>query len=78
MQQEKAQQKSINFLKLNCCRQRYEILYFTDEIDEFAIKVLMNYKEKEFKNVSSADMDLKTNENENDENKKKTRTFLNS
>lgn len=31
----------------------YEILYFTDEIDEFAIKVLMTYKDKEFKNISS-------------------------
>ncbi len=37
----------------------FEILYLTDEIDEFAIKVLMNYKEKEFKNISSADLDLK-------------------
>ncbi|WP_312700083.1 molecular chaperone HtpG [Sedimentibacter sp.] len=42
----------------------YEILYFTDEIDEFAIKVLMNYKEKEFKNISSADLDVKKEEDE--------------
>jgi molecular chaperone HtpG len=34
----------------------YEILYFTDEVDEFAIKMLMNYKEKEFKSVSSGDL----------------------
>ena len=27
----------------------FEILYFTDDIDEFAIKMLMKYKEKEFK-----------------------------
>lgn len=51
----------------------YEILYFTDEIDEFAIKMLMNYKEKEFKSVSSADLDIesddKENENEKEENK---------
>lgn len=51
----------------------YEILYFTEEIDEFAVKVLMNYKEKEFKNVSSADLDLKpegeTDETESEENK---------
>lgn len=47
----------------------YEILYFTDEIDEFAIKVLMNYKEKEFKNVSSADLDLKS---EGEEDKKES------
>jgi molecular chaperone HtpG len=54
----------------------YEILYFTDEIDEFAIKVLMNYKEKEFKNVSSADMDLKTDENESNENKEENKDIF--
>ncbi len=50
----------------------YEILYFTDEIDEFAIKVLMNYKDKEFKNISSADLDIKSDGEEDkkdDENK---------
>ena len=38
----------------------YEILYFTEDIDEFAIKMLMNYEEKEFKSVSSADLDIDT------------------
>ncbi len=47
----------------------FEILYFTDEIDEFAIKVLLNYKEKEFKNVSSADLDINA---DNEENKQET------
>jgi len=45
----------------------FEILYLTDEIDEFAIKVLMNYKEKEFKNISSADLDLKQEDEEDKE-----------
>ena len=36
----------------------YDILYFTDYVDEFAIKVLHNYKEKPFKSVSSSDLDL--------------------
>lgn len=36
----------------------YDILYFTDDIDEFAIKMLMNYKEKEFKSVSSGDLGI--------------------
>jgi molecular chaperone HtpG len=53
----------------------YEILYFTDDIDEFAIKMLMTYKEKEFKSVSSGDLgiedenqDVETSEdNENKE-----------
>ncbi|MGG4039305.1 molecular chaperone HtpG [Heyndrickxia ginsengihumi] len=36
----------------------YEILYFTDDIDEFAIKMLMKYKDKEFKSVSSGDLGI--------------------
>jgi molecular chaperone HtpG len=40
----------------------YEILYFTDEIDEFAIRMLINYKEKEFKSVSSGDLGIPENE----------------
>lgn len=38
----------------------YEILYFTDDIDEFAIKMLMQYKEKEFKSVASGDLGLES------------------
>ncbi|WP_106768698.1 molecular chaperone HtpG [Paenibacillus faecalis] len=53
----------------------YEILYFTDDVDEFAIKMLMTYKEKEFKSVSSGDLgiepdaDDKASEAEESENK---------
>jgi len=36
----------------------FEILYFTEDIDEFAIKMLMNYKDKEFRNVSSGDLGI--------------------
>ena len=36
----------------------YEILYFTEDIDEFAIKMLMKYKEKEFRNVSGGDLGI--------------------
>ena len=43
----------------------YEVLYFTDDIDEFAIKMLMNYKEKEFKSVSSGDLGIEGEEKEN-------------
>src|SRR5690606_19078659 len=52
----------------------YEILYFTEEIDEFAIRVLMNYEEKEFKSVSSNDLGIdseeeKVSEQETEDNK---------
>ena len=43
----------------------YEILYLTDEIDEFVIRVLMTYKEKEFKSVSSSDLGIETEEEQN-------------
>lgn len=38
----------------------YEILYFIDDVDEFAIKSMMNYKEKEFKSVSDGDLGIDT------------------
>lgn len=40
----------------------FEILYFIDDIDEFAIKMLMTYKEKEFKSISSGDLGIETEE----------------
>ena len=40
----------------------FEILYLTDSIDEFAIKVITKYKDKEFKNVSADDLGLETPE----------------
>ncbi|MCY9662892.1 molecular chaperone HtpG [Paenibacillus chondroitinus] len=40
----------------------YEILYFTDDIDEFAIKMIMTYKEKEFKSVSSGDLGIEADD----------------
>lgn len=36
----------------------FEILYFTDDVDEFAIRMLNAYDEKEFISVSSSDLDL--------------------
>ncbi|MCC8136133.1 MAG: molecular chaperone HtpG [Ruminococcus sp.] len=40
----------------------FEILYLTDNIDEFAIKTLAKYKEKEFKSVSADDLGLESDE----------------
>ncbi|SES82357.1 molecular chaperone HtpG [Anaerobranca gottschalkii] len=36
----------------------YEILFFTDDVDEFAIWMLFSYKDKEFKSVSSGDLGI--------------------
>ncbi|WP_102028370.1 molecular chaperone HtpG [Salirhabdus sp. Marseille-P4669] len=43
----------------------YEILYFKEDIDEFAIKMIMSYKEKEFKSVSSGDLGIEADDNKN-------------
>lgn len=53
----------------------YEILYLTENIDEFVVQVLMEHKEKKFINVCANDVDLDTDEEkealkkENEKNK---------
>ncbi len=53
----------VNFVK----DKNYEILYFTDDVDEFAIKVLRQYKEKDFQSVSSSDLKLDDEKEEDTE-----------
>ena len=36
----------------------YEILYFTDDIDEFAVRMLHKYKGREFRSVAGSDLGL--------------------
>ena len=45
----------------------YEILYLTEEIDEFVVRSLMKFEEKEFRSVNDDDLGL-----ENDEDKSET------
>lgn len=40
----------------------YEILYLTDDVDEFALQMMHDYNEKEFKSVSASDLDLESEE----------------
>ena len=42
----------------------YEILYLTDDIDEFALQMLREYDEKEFKSVSADDLDIEESKEE--------------
>lgn len=44
----------------------FEVLYFTEEVDEFAVRMLMSYQEKEFKSVSDSDLEI-DEENEKDD-----------
>ncbi|MTL09531.1 molecular chaperone HtpG, partial [Turicibacter sanguinis] len=55
----------------------YEILFFTEDIDEFAIKMLMTYSEKDFKSVSSADLDLDTDQADEEATKEFASIFEN-
>ncbi|MGN0536105.1 MAG: molecular chaperone HtpG [Eubacterium sp.] len=47
-----------------------EVLYFTDEVDEFAIQMLMEYEGKHFVNICKEDLDLSTDAEKEAINKK--------
>ena len=40
----------------------FEVLYLTQDVDEFAVKVMMKYKDHPFKSISDGDLDLETEE----------------
>ena len=40
----------------------YEILYLTDNVDEFALQILASYKDKTFTNISNENLNLDTEE----------------
>lgn len=48
----------------------FEVLYFTDEVDEFAIQMLMEYEGKHFVNICKEDLDLSTDAEKEAINKK--------
>ena len=48
----------------------YEVLYLTDDVDEFALRILDKYDEKEFKNVTAEALDLLTDEEKEAEKSK--------
>ncbi|MDR1001933.1 MAG: molecular chaperone HtpG [Oscillospiraceae bacterium] len=47
----------------------YEVLYLTDDVDEFAVKILRVYDEKEFCSASSANLDVENEEEKADAEK---------
>lgn len=48
----------------------YEILYLTDDIDEFALQILHDFDEKEFKSVSAEDLELEESKEEKEKAEK--------
>ena len=49
----------------------YEILYMTDDVDEFALQMMRDFNGKEFKSVSADDLELDETEEEKEAAKKK-------
>ncbi len=59
----------------------FEVLYLTADVDEFAVKVMMNYDGKSFRSISDTDIDLDTEEEKEaakklDEENKDMFTFM--
>lgn len=48
----------------------YEILYLTDDVDEFALRMLNVYDEKEFRSISGGDLGLESDTEKEELNKK--------
>lgn len=40
----------------------YEILYFTENVDEFAVRMMQNYQDKQFQSVLDSNLDLESEE----------------
>lgn len=61
--------------QVEAVKEKYEVLYLTEYVDEFVVKTLHSYSDKEFVNVSSENTDLSTDKEkekikkENEDNK---------
>lgn len=49
------------------CSKGYEILYCTEEIDEFSLQTLMQYKDKRFCSATNDDLGIENDENKEEE-----------
>ncbi len=49
----------------------YEVLFFTDKIDEFASAVLISYQDKPLKNISASDLDLESEDEKKEKEEKR-------
>jgi len=54
----------------------YEVLYLTDDVDEFALKMLMKFKEKDFKSVSSGDLGIEDNDKKDEVDEAENKTLF--
>lgn len=54
----------------------YEVLYMTDDVDEFALRMLFNWQDKEFRSVSGGDLGLDDTENNVSEKQEQHKEML--
>lgn len=54
-----------------------EVLYFLNDVDEFAIQMLMEYGEKKFQSITNADIDMTENKAEVEEKTKSAEALIN-
>ncbi len=69
--------ETINNIKMlpqvdNVLDKGYEVLYLTEYLDEFVVKILANYKEKTFVNVTDKSLDVSTEEEKKETEKLNT------
>ena len=50
----------------------YEILYLTDEIDEFVVRALRNFEEKDFRSVNDEDLELVSDDDKKEAERQET------
>ena len=57
--------------QMELCREKgYEILYFTEDVDEFVAQALVSYKDKQFKSITAQDAELQSDEEKKETEKK--------
>lgn len=54
----KSVEKIKNIPQLEKIKEQYEVLYFTQEIDEFLVQILMSYNDKVFKSITQGDLNI--------------------
>lgn len=67
----KSKQAIMNLPQMDIMKEEgYEVLFFTDEIDEFMIQVMMKYEDLNFKSIQTADLDVSSDKKKKEVEKK--------
>ena len=67
----KTKQAIMNLPQMDVMKEEgFEVLFFTDEIDEFMIQVMMKYEDMNFKSIQTADLDVASDKKKKEIDKK--------